>query len=48
MIFWSNWREGPIVATVQQFGAGSIFSSPLVVGGVVFFGSTDGSVYAVE
>jgi eukaryotic-like serine/threonine-protein kinase len=48
MIFWSNWREGPIVATVQQFGVGSIFSSPLIVGGVVFFGSTDGNMYALE
>jgi eukaryotic-like serine/threonine-protein kinase len=48
MLFWSNWRESPIVATIQQFGIGSIFSSPLVVGGVVFFGSADGNVYAVE
>jgi len=48
MTFWSNWREGPIVAAVQQFGVGSIFSSPLVIGGVVFFGSTDGNMYALE
>jgi len=27
---------------------GSIYSSPLVVGGVVYFGSTDGSLYALE
>ncbi len=32
----------------RQFGVGSIFSSPLVVGGVVYFGSTDGNLYAVE
>ena len=31
----------PIVATNQEFGAGSIFSSPLVVAGTVYFGSTD-------
>jgi eukaryotic-like serine/threonine-protein kinase len=48
MLFWSNWREAPIVATIQQFGVGSIFSSPLVIGGVVFFGSTDGNMYALE
>jgi eukaryotic-like serine/threonine-protein kinase len=48
MIFWSNWREGPLVATVQQSAVGSIFSSPLVMGGVVYFGSTDGSMYALE
>jgi outer membrane protein assembly factor BamB len=27
---------------------GSIFSSPLVAGGVVYFGSTDGNLYAIE
>jgi outer membrane protein assembly factor BamB len=48
LLFWSSWREAPIVATVQQFGVGSIFSSPLVIGGVVFFGSTDGNMYALE
>jgi eukaryotic-like serine/threonine-protein kinase len=48
MLFWSNWREGPIVATVQEFSVGSIFSSPLAVGGVVFFGSTDGTMYALD
>jgi outer membrane protein assembly factor BamB len=48
LLFWSSWREVPVVATVQQFGVGSIFSSPLVVGGVVYFGSTDGNMYALE
>jgi hypothetical protein len=47
-VSWSSWREAPIVATIQQFAVGSIFSSPLVVGGVVYFGSTDGNMYAVE
>ena len=48
MLFWSTWREAPIVASVQQFGIGSVFSSPLVVGGVVYVGSADGSGYALE
>ena len=48
MLFWSTWRETPIVAANLQFGAGSIFSSPLVVGGTVYFGSTDGNLYALE
>ena len=48
MIFWSSWREAPIVGTVQQFRIGSVFSSPIVVGGVVFFGSTDGNLYALD
>ena len=48
LLFWSSWRETPIVAADQQFAIGSIFSSPLVVGGVVFFGSTDGNMYALD
>ena len=46
--FPSAWREAPIVATAQQFAIGAIFSSPLVVGGTVYFGSTDGTLYALE
>ena len=44
----SGWREAPIVATDREFSVGSIFSSPLVVNGVVYFGSTDGNLYAIE
>jgi outer membrane protein assembly factor BamB len=47
-LFRSSWREAPVVATERQFGIGAIFSTPLVVDGVVYFGSTDGSLYAVE
>ena len=42
------WGETPLAATVRQFGVGSIFSSPLVVHGVVFFGSADGTLYALQ
>ena len=48
LIFYSFWREAPIVATDRQFGIGSIFSSPLIANGVVYFGSTDGYLYALE
>ncbi len=48
LLYWSNWREGPIVAADRQFAIGSFFSSPLVVGGVVFIGATDGNLYALE
>jgi len=48
LLFYSNWREAPIVATDQQFSIGSIFSSPLVANSVVYFGSTDGFLYAIE
>ena len=48
LLFHSAWREAPLVGADRQFGVGSIFSSPLVVGGVVYFGSSDGYVYAIE
>jgi outer membrane protein assembly factor BamB len=48
LLYCWNWREAPIVATDRQFGIGAIFSSPLIVDGVVYFGSTDGFLYALE
>ncbi|MFL6598493.1 MAG: PQQ-binding-like beta-propeller repeat protein [Chthoniobacterales bacterium] len=47
-LFHSNWREAPLVATDQQIRIGGIYSSPLVVNGVVYFGSADGFLYALE
>jgi outer membrane protein assembly factor BamB len=47
-LFFDNWREGPIVGSDRQLSVGSIFSSPLVANGVVYFGSTDGNLYAIE
>jgi outer membrane protein assembly factor BamB len=48
MLFYSSWREAPTVATERQFDIGAIFSTPLVMNGVVYFGSTDGNLYAIE
>ena len=48
LLFSSSWREAPIVGTASNSSVGSIFSSPLVVGGTVYFGSTDGNLYALE
>jgi outer membrane protein assembly factor BamB len=47
-LFPSRWREAPLVGADRQFSVGAIFSSPLVVNGVVYFGSTDGYLYAIE
>ncbi len=47
-LYHSNWREAPLVANDQQIRIGGIFSSPLVVNGVVYFGSADGFLYALE
>ena len=48
MLFRSGWREATVVGTELQFGVGSVFSSPLIAEGVVYFGSTDGTLYALE
>jgi eukaryotic-like serine/threonine-protein kinase len=48
MIFSSDWREAALAATELQFSVGSFFSSPLVVGGVIYIGSADGRLYALE
>ena len=48
LLYYSNWREAPTVAYERQISIGSIFSSPLVLDGVVYFGSTDGFLYALE
>jgi outer membrane protein assembly factor BamB len=48
LLFRSSWREAPIIASIEQLQVGSILSSPLVAGGVVYFGSTDGTLYALE
>ena len=48
LLYYSNWREAPMVAYERQISVGSIFSSPLVLDGVVYFGSTDGFLYALE
>jgi outer membrane protein assembly factor BamB len=47
-LFYSSWREAPVVATERQFDIGAIFSSPLIADGVIYFGSTDGFLYALE
>ena len=47
-VFPSLWRDTPIVAADRQFNIGAVFSTPLVANGVVYFGSTDGYLYALE
>ena len=48
MLFPSLWREKPAVAVERQSAIGSFYSSPLVVGGVVYVGSADGRLYAID
>jgi len=48
LLYHSNWREAPLVAADRQFGIGAIFSSPLIVDGAIYFGATDGYLYALD
>ncbi len=48
MFYSSSWREAPTVAVDRQFNIGAIFSTPLVMNGAVYFGCTDGSLYAID
>lgn len=48
LLYGSAWREAPLVATERQFSVGSFFSTPLVVDGVVYIGSADGRMYALQ
>jgi outer membrane protein assembly factor BamB len=48
LLYRSPWREAPLVAADRQFGVGAIFSSPVVVGKTIYFGSADGFLYALE
>lgn len=40
--------EAMYLSSERIFSLGSIVSSPAIEGGVIFFGSTDGNVYAIE
>ena len=48
MLYRYPWREAPLVAFTRQLAIGAVLSSPLIVDGVVYFGSADGNVYAIE
>lgn len=49
-LFFSRSGAGDagIVGADRQFANGAIFSSPLVANGVLYVGSTDGNLYALE
>jgi len=48
MLFTSYWREAPTVALELQNSVGPFYSSPLIANGVVYAGSGDGYLYAIE
>src|SRR5579871_1566729 len=48
MAFATNWRESATYGLERQSTVGSFFSSPLIANGVVYVGSTDGNLYALQ
>ena len=48
LLFPSGLDETTIAGTVREESIGSVYSSPLVANGVVYFGSADGFLYALE
>ena len=48
LLYPSSWGPDTVAGFVRQVGVGSIFSTPLVAGGLVLFGSTDGAMYALQ
>jgi len=48
LLFATNWHEGMAQGVERQQSVGSFFSTPLVAGGVVYVGSADGRMYALE
>ena len=47
-LFRTSWQAPSIDATHRMLRVGSVFSSPLASGSTVYFGSTDGNLYAIE
>ncbi|HEY8009492.1 MAG TPA: PQQ-binding-like beta-propeller repeat protein [Rudaea sp.] len=48
LLFRTRSYEATVVAATRLQGVGAIFSTPLVGDGVVYVGSTDGNLYAIE
>jgi eukaryotic-like serine/threonine-protein kinase len=48
LLFRDQSQIGNTIAVERLFAVGSILSSPLVANGAVYFGSTDGNLYAIE
>ena len=48
LVFPVRWQDETTVGIERVFAVGSILSSPLVADHAVYFGSTDGNLYAIE
>jgi outer membrane protein assembly factor BamB len=48
VVYQDRTLDGVMLGLDRMYSLGSVLSSPVVVGGVVYFGSTDGYLYAVS
>ena len=48
LTFPSTWHEATALAFNRQESVGSFYATPLVVNGVVYIGSADGTMYAID
>jgi len=48
LLFRTTWQAPVIDATYRMLRVCTIFSSPLIAARTVYFGSTDGNLYAIE
>ena len=46
--FFGNFYDDLITGTYRMWSVGAVFSSPVVNGGVVYVGSSDGNLYALQ
>ena len=48
LLFSQGWHDSMAIGAARQFAIGAVFSTPLVVDAVVYVGSSDGRLYAIE
>ncbi len=46
--FHDDFYEDMVIGAQKMMSVGAILSSPVVVDGVIYFGSTDGNLYALN
>jgi outer membrane protein assembly factor BamB len=46
--FTENFYDNMVIGVNKMYSVGTIFSSPVAVGDVIYFGSTDGNLYAIH
>jgi eukaryotic-like serine/threonine-protein kinase len=47
-VFTENFYENMVMGVNKLFATGAILSSPVVAGDTIYFGSTDGNLYAIQ